>query len=281
MTPPQTIQNHPSIEAHMISELSDAELHLYSRHVLLDGWDIEAQQKLKSSHVLIIGAGGIGCTSAELLARAGVGHLTLIDFDYIEISNLQRQIAFEYADLGQFKAQALAARIQRINPHIQISVYTERFDSNLIEKIKADQSNRHTPKFDLILDGCDNFATRYLVNQFALDQHVPLLSAAAIAFEGQLLFVQGQPCYHCIFPQQQDAADERRCANSGVLTTTPVVMASLQAHHALLFLGLSQVPLRNKLLLWNGQTMQQRILNLSSDPECLVCAVDKSTVSLR
>lgn len=243
--------------------LTDAELHLYSRHILLDEWDLDAQQALKSSRVFIVGAGGIGCTSAELLARAGVGHISLIDFDYIETSNLQRQIGFVLQDVGQSKVQTLAQHLRQINPHIEIQIFNQRLDQDFLNQLSAD--------FDLVLDGCDNFATRYLVNQYCVKNDIPLLSAAAIGFEGQLMFIGQAPCYQCVFPQLNEH-DERRCANSGVLTTTPVLVATLQAHHALLFLGLKQAPLYNKLLLWDGQSMQQRVLKIQSDPDCLCCA---------
>lgn len=243
-------------------QLSDEELHLYSRHILLEDWDLDAQQAIKNSRILIVGAGGIGCTSAELLARAGVGEIHIIDFDQIETSNLQRQIAFTPQDIGQAKALVLASHLTQINPHIKVQAICQKLDATLLATLAT--------HYDLVLDGCDNFATRYLVNQFCVQHQIPLLSAAAIGLEGQLMFVEQQPCYQCIFPDQ-DAADERRCANSGVLTTTPVIMASLQAHHALLYLGLKQTPLHNKLLIWNGQTMQQRMLNLHADEDCPCC----------
>ena len=245
------------------TNLSDAELHLYSRHILLDDWDLEAQQQLKDKKVLIIGAGGLGCTSAEILARTGVGSLYIIDFDTIETSNLQRQIAFKPQHVGQLKVQVLAEHLREINPHIHITSFSATFD------LKFSQTwQQHD--FDLVLDGCDNFATRYYVNQYCLTHQIPLLSAAAIGFEGQLMFVQQQPCYQCVFPQEE-IEDTRRCSNSGVLTTTPMIMATLQAHHALLYLGLNQTPLKNKLLLWNGKTMQQRVLNVVGDINCPCC----------
>ncbi|KAA8735659.1 HesA/MoeB/ThiF family protein [Acinetobacter qingfengensis] len=253
--------NHPST-------LSNEELKLYSRHVLLDDWDIDAQEKLKSSRVLIIGAGGIGCTCAELLARAGVGHISIVDFDHIETSNLQRQIAFTLSNVGHSKVITLALHLKNINSNIDIHPLVLKLDQNTIKQLNTN--------YDLVLDGCDNFATRYLVNSFCLEHQLPLLSAAAIGYEGQLLFVRYQPCYQCIF-NDTDQDDERRCANSGVLTTTPVIMASLQAHHALLYLGLGQAPLLNKLLLWNGLNMTQRILKIQADPNCYCADVYKNT----
>lgn len=245
-------------------ELSESEMHLYSRQILLDGWDIDAQEKLKLSNVLIVGCGGIGCTSAELLARAGVGKITLIDADTIEISNLQRQMAFTEADLGFYKAEVLAKRLASINPYIQVNSVVSKLDASNAESLISQQ--------DLVLDGCDNFATRYLVNAICKQLNVPLISASAIGFQGQLFMVESDSaCYECLFPKEQQANESLRCADSGVLATTPNVMASLQAHHALLFLGLNATPLKQKLLLWDGLSMKQRVLGFLHDENCPIC----------
>ena len=159
-------------------ELSEAEMHFYSRQILLDGWDLEAQEKLKLANVLIVGCGGIGCTTAELLARAGVGQITLIDADQIEISNLQRQIAYTEQDLGFYKSEILAKRLGSINPHIRVIAHTVKLDASNAEHLIAAQ--------DLVLDGCDNFTTRYLVNAQCYQHAVPLISASAIGFQGHL-----------------------------------------------------------------------------------------------
>ena len=245
-------------------ELNDDEMHLYSRQILLDGWDIEAQEKLKLANVLIVGCGGIGCTSAELLARAGVGQITLIDADTIEMSNLQRQIAYVEENIGFYKAEILAKRLKQINPHIRIENYTSKLDESNAEQLISTQ--------DLVLDGCDNFTTRYLVNQICTQLNVPLISASAIGFQGQLFMVEGDSaCYECLFPKEEHANESLRCADSGVLATTPNVMASLQAHHALLYLGLAKTPLKQKLLLWDGLSMKQRLLAFEKDIDCSVC----------
>ena len=245
-------------------ELSDAEMQLYARQILLDGWDIDAQEKLKLANILIVGCGGIGCATAELLARAGVGQISLIDPDTVEISNLQRQIAFTSQDLGFYKVEVLKKRLQQINPYIQVNSYTQCLDEQNADALISTQ--------DLVLDGCDNFSTRYLVNQLCIEYSVPLISASAIGFEGQLFMVEGDSaCYECLFPKEQLENESLRCADSGVLATTPNVMASLQAHHALLYLGLVKMPLKQKLLVWNGMTMSQKILNFDQDLECPVC----------
>ena len=244
--------------------LSDDEMHLYSRQILLEGWDIDAQEKLKLANILIVGCGGIGCSSAELLARAGVGQITLIDADTVEMSNLQRQIAYVAEDIGFYKAEVLAKRLKRINPHIRVLVEISKLDQQNAQQLIASQ--------DLVLDGCDNFTTRYLINQICKQANVPLISASAIGFQGQLLMVEGQSaCYECLFPKQQHASESLRCADSGVLATTPNVMASLQAHHALLYLGLNNTALKQKLMLWDGLTLKQRIVAFEKDTDCPNC----------
>ena len=250
-------------------ELTESELHLYSRQILLDGWDIEAQEKLKLSNVLIVGCGGIGCTNAELLARAGVGQITLIDADTIEMSNLQRQIAYVEQDIGFYKSEILAKRLRQINPNIRIESRTDQLDISNAEALISAQ--------DLVLDGCDNFETRYMVNQICKAENIPLISASAIGFQGQLFMVEGDSaCYECLFPKEHHANESMRCADSGVLATTPNVMASLQAHHALLYLGLNLTPLKQKLLLWDGLTMKQRILAFEIDTDCPICQARQS-----
>lgn len=245
-------------------ELSDEEMHLYSRQILLDGWDIEAQEKLKLANVLIVGCGGIGCTTAELLARAGVGKITLIDADTIEMSNLQRQIAYVEDNIGFYKAEILAKRLKQINPHIRVESQTVKLDESNAEALISTQ--------DLVLDGCDNFTTRYLVNQSCKQFNVPLISASAIGFQGQLFMVEDESaCYECLFPKEQHANENLRCADSGVLATTPNVMASLQAHHALLYLALGKTPLKQKLMLWDGLSMKQRLLAFEKDTDCPIC----------
>ena len=245
-------------------ELSNAEMHLYSRQILLDGWDIDAQEKLKLANVLIVGCGGIGCLTAELLARAGVGQITLIDVDTIEVSNLQRQIAYVENNVGFYKAEVLAQRLKQINPYIQVHAHVVKLDTANAASLISGQ--------DLVLDGCDNFTTRYLVNQQCKAANIPLISASAIGFQGQLFMVEGESaCYECLFPKEEHANESLRCADSGVLATTPNVMASLQAHHALLYLGLNVTALKQRLLLWDGLSMKQRLLAFEKDTDCPVC----------
>lgn len=246
-----------------VDDLSDAELLRYSRQILLPEWDMPAQLKLANARVLMIGVGGLGNPAAQILVRAGLGFLRLIDFDVIEESNLQRQFLFQSADVGQLKVEAAAQVLRQMNPWVHIEAL------NL--KVSASNLPVLLQGIDLVLDGSDNFATRDAINQVCVEAAVPLLSAAAIGLQGQLAFFQPEHgCYRCVFPDGlQD--DTRQCAESGVLASTTAVIASLQAHHALLYLGLGKAPLASQLLVWDGLSMRQRLLSFSKDPQCPVC----------
>lgn len=267
--------------------LTDAELSRYARQILLDGWDIEAQQNLKNSHVLIIGMGGLGCPVAETLVRAGVGQLTILDNDNIDDSNLQRQTLFTPADIGKSKVFTAQSRLQAINELVKIEAIEGRFNLALGEKLLAnltknsrrlgragDTQQFDRVKFNIMLDCTDNFATRDGINQFSVIQKIPLLTASAIGFEGQLALFEpakNTGCYHCLFQQDDNVEDERNCVNSGVLASTPIIMGNLQANAALQFLGLQKNPLAQTLLLWQGQSMTLRKLKYQADPNCIIC----------
>lgn len=246
------------------TQLTDPELLRYSRQILLPEWDMEAQLKLANSRVLMIGAGGLGNPAAQILVRAGLGFLRLIDFDDIEESNLQRQFLFQSSDVGLPKVDVAIRELQKINPWTQLEAINLKVDLDNLPELLAD--------IDLVLDGSDNFATRDMINQACVQAKVPLLSAAAIGLEGQIAFFQpAQGCYRCLFGNGLDD-DTRQCTESGVLASTTAVIASLQAHHALIYLGLDQAPLVNRLLLWNGISMQQRVLKFTQDSNCAICS---------
>ena len=253
--------------------LTDDELLLYSRQVLLDGWDIDAQLRLKHARVVMIGAGGLGCPASETLVRAGLGQVHLIDDDVIEASNLQRQSLFLPEDIGQPKALTAAAMLGKINPLITAHGTVVRLDeTNAYELLEMELG-----KPDLLLDCTDNFATRDMINRISVRYQIPLLSASAIAMEGQLALFEphlNTGCYHCIFGETSvnEPADARTCANSGVLASTTAIMGNLQANAALQYLGLTKNPLTNKLLLWDGSRMQQRLMGYRQDKNCTVCA---------
>lgn len=254
-------------------QLSDNELLRYARQILLDGWDIDAQIRLKSARIVIIGAGGLGCPASETLVRAGLGQVHLIDDDVIEASNLQRQTLFLPEDIDKPKALAAAEMLARINPLMKARGTVARLgEDNAYELL-----DMAIGKPDLLLDCTDNFATRDIINRISVRYQIPLLSASAIAMQGQLALFEPQlntGCYHCVFGSvvADGEADERTCANSGVLASTTAIMGNLQANAALQYLGLTKNPLTNKLLLWDGSRMQQRLMGYRKDPECPVCS---------
>lgn len=254
-------------------QLLDSELLRYARQILLDGWDMDAQLRLKSSRVVIIGAGGLGCPASETLVRAGLGQIHLIDDDVIEASNLQRQTLFLPEDIGKPKALTAATMLERINPLIAARGTVARLsEDNAYELLGI-----AVGKPDLLLDCTDNFATRDIINRISVRYQIPLLSASAIAMQGQLALFEphlNTGCYHCVFGSVvlDEPDDERTCANSGVLASTTAVMGNLQANAALQYLGLTKNPLTNKLLLWDGKQMQQRLMGYRQDPQCPVCS---------
>ena len=253
--------------------LGDAELLRYARQILLDGWDIDAQLRLKASRVVMIGAGGLGCPASETLVRAGLGQVNLIDDDIIEASNLQRQTLFLPEDIGKPKALTAAQMLTKINPLISACGTVARLsEDNAYELL-----DMVSGKPNLLLDCTDNFATRDIINRISVRYQIPLLSASAIGMEGQLALYEPQlntGCYHCVFGSViPDAeADERTCANSGVLASTTAIMGNLQANAALQYLGLTKNPLTNKLLIWDGSQMQQRLMGYRRDAHCPICA---------
>lgn len=255
--------------------LTDVELLRYTRQVLLDGWDIDAQLRLKSSRIVIIGAGGLGCPASETLVRAGLGHVHLIDDDVIEASNLQRQTLFLPQDIGKSKAITAADMLQQINPLIRARGTIARFS----EKNAYELLDIAAVRPDLLLDCTDNFATRDVINRLSVRYQIPLLSASAIAMQGQLALFEphlNTGCYQCVFGSVAlDAElDDRTCANSGVLASTTAIMGNLQANAALQYLGLVNNPLANKLLIWDGSQMQQRLMGYRQDQQCPVCVRD-------
>lgn len=250
--------------------LTDNEMLRYARQILLDGWDIDAQTRLKNSHVVIIGVGGLGCPLAETLCRAGVGRLTLIDDDVIDESNLQRQSLFTPNDIGKSKALVAKAKLNEINNFCQIEALNTRLTLDNHQQL-LDLPNKNSLS-KLICDCTDNFKTRDHINQLAVKEKLPLLSASAIAQTGQLALFEaykGTGCYHCLFQGQGD--DSRTCATSGVLASTTQIMGNLQAQAALTFLGLGKNPLAQTLLLWQGEALSLRKLKFRQDKNCPVC----------
>lgn len=246
--------------------LSDAELDRYARQIILPAFGGAGQAKLKESHVAVIGAGGIGCPAITYLAAAGVGKLTIIDHDHVEISNLHRQPLFTDTDIGASKAAVAARAARRINPHAEAVAVAERLNETNAETLLAGAS--------LILDGCDNFATRLAVNRAAVALHVPLLSAAIGAFEGQVALYEGwradSPCYACLVGPDPDR-EAMNCAETGVmgaLAGTIGTMAALEAVRALSGWGAS---LTGRLLLIDMLERRWREVGVAKDPGCPIC----------
>lgn len=246
--------------------LSDAELDRYARQIILPAFGGAGQAKLKAAHVAVIGAGGIGCPAIIYLAAAGVGKLTIIDQDVVELSNLQRQPLFTDTDIGASKAEVAAKAVRRINPHVDAVAVVERLDSGNAEALLTSAS--------LILDGCDNFDTRLAVNRAAVALHVPLLSAAIGAFEGQVALYEGwrtdSACYACLVGNDPDRPGIN-CAETGVMGALAGMigtMAALEAVRALTDLGTS---LTGRLAIVDMLDRRWREVGVPKDPQCPIC----------
>lgn len=251
--------------------MNDQQLLRYSRHILLNEIGVEGQAKLLAAHALVIGCGGLGSPIALYLAAAGVGHITLCDHDQVELSNLQRQIAHPSKAVGMNKAESAAQSARAINPLVQITAVTQRVAGNLLQDLVASA--------DVVLDASDNFATRYAINQACVTHGKPLVSGAAVRFDGQVsvfdLRSAHAPCYHCLFPQSGES-DEMRCAENGVFAPLVGIIGSTQAAEAIKFIVGCGTTLSGQLLLLNSLTMEWRSVRLKRDPKCAVCATRPS-----
>jgi adenylyltransferase/sulfurtransferase len=241
---------------------SDAELERYSRQLLLPEVDIVGQERLQASHVLIVGAGGLGNPVALYLAAAGVGRLTLLDDDRVELSNLARQIGFRSDQIGLPKVQALATTLAHINPSCHVETRFERVDDKLNDELEG---------IHLVLDCSDNFATRFAVNRACVKTATPLISGAAIRLEGQVaafdLRHAGSPCYCCLF--DEDGESGLRCSEAGVLGPVVGLIGSFQAFLAVTFLVSDKLP--SRLWRFDGKHFHWRELALKRDLACPAC----------
>ncbi len=246
--------------------MTDEQLLRYSRHILLDEIGIEGQQRISASHALVIGAGGLGSPVALYLGTAGVGHITIVDIDTVDLTNLQRQIAHTLARIGQAKALSAQAAIASINPDVQVTPIIARADAALLDKLVA--------QADVVLDCCDNFATRQAINAACVQHRKPLVSGAAIRFDGQLCVYDTRdadsPCYACIFPPSA-AFEETRCATMGVFAPLVGIMGSMQAAEALKLLSGVGRSLTGRLLMLDGRAMEFTEVRLARQSNCPVC----------
>ena len=245
---------------------SDDELTRYARHIVLKEVGGDGQRRFSASHVVVIGAGGIGSPAVQYLAAAGIGRLTIVDDDIVDVSNLQRQTIYATADIGIGKAEAAAAAAHRINPHVDACALALRVDSGNVAEVVADA--------DVLLDGCDNFATRLLVADAAYAARVPLVSAAIGQFDGQLAVFRGwepsKPCYRCFVGDDPDRPGAT-CAEDGVLGPMAGAIGSLAALEVLRAIHPFGDDSAGKLLLADTLAMRFRTLNLPKDPGCRTC----------
>jgi len=248
----------------MNPELSDAEMLRYNRQIVLRGFDFDGQEKLKASRALIVGLGGLGCSASPYLASAGVGHLTLLDFDRVSVSNLQRQILHHDAQIGLAKVNSARQQLSDINPHISIETVDRQLEDTELGELIA----RH----DVVLDCTDNVATREQLNRLCFASKTPLVSGAAIRMEGQLsvfTWQETEPCYRCLSRLFGDAA--LSCVEAGVMAPLVGVIGSLQAMETIRLLTRFGDGVAGKLLMYDAMTLQFRTLKLAKDPHCEVC----------
>ena len=256
------------------TELSHEEIKRYSRHLLIPEVGLDGQKKLKQSSILIIGTGGLGSPVAMYLAAAGVGRLGLVDYDVVDYSNLQRQVIHGSSTLGILKVDSAKQRLLDINPDIEISTYNEVFTSdNAMEIAKG---------YDLIIDGTDNFPTRYLVNDVCVMLGIPNVYGSIFRFDGQVSVFDAEdgPCYRCIFPEPPPPGLVPSCAEGGVLGVLPGTVGTLQATEAIkLLLGIG-TSLKGKMLLYNALDMSFDFINLRKNPNCKVCSPEPEITEL-
>src|SRR3990170_6922740 len=259
---------------HMLPNLSHSEILRYSRHLLIPEVGLEGQRKLKGSSVLVIGTGGLGSPVAMYLAAAGVGRIGLVDYDVVEFSNLQRQIIHGSSRLNTFKVESARDRVLDINPDIQVDIYNEPFTSS--------NALRIAEGYDLIIDGTDNFPTRYLVNDVCVKLGIPNVYGSIFRFAGQVSVFDARrgPCYRCLFPEPPPPGTVPSCAEGGVLGVLPGIIGTLQASEGLkLLLGIGE-PLVGKLLLYNALDMHFDFVKLRKNPNCAVCSLPAEEIEL-
>jgi adenylyltransferase/sulfurtransferase len=246
-----------------VSELTDAELERYARHIVLREVGGLGQRKLKAARVAVIGAGGVGSTAIPALAGAGVGGLTIIDDDIVDLTNLQRQPLFTESDAGESKAVRAAAFVERLNAHVEVTPRQRRIDGSSAEELLGGH--------DLVLDGSDNFATRLAVSDSCVRLGIPLVSAAAVMFQGQVGLFGQRPCYRCFVGDAFDTDDCDTCAEQGVLgalTATVGGLAALIAIRAIVGIGDEAA---GRLHLFDGVKLQWRAMTIPPDPGCRAC----------
>jgi molybdopterin/thiamine biosynthesis adenylyltransferase len=246
--------------------MTDDQLLRYSRHILLDELGVEGQQRFLDAHALVIGAGGLGSPVALYLGTAGVGRITLVDHDTVDVTNLQRQIAHNLSRVGQPKAQSARDTIAAINPDVQVQPLVERADAKRLDQLVADA--------DVVLDCSDNFTTRQAVNAACVAHKKPLVAGAAIGFDGQISVYDARdaasPCYACVFPPEA-TFEEVRCATMGVFAPLVGIIGSMQAVEALKLIAGVGSSLAGRLQMLDARTMEWTEIRVARQPHCDVC----------
>jgi len=247
--------------------MNDDQLLRYSRHIMLDEIGIEGQERILAAHALVIGAGGLGSPAALFLASAGVGTLTLVDDDAVDLTNLQRQIAHTTARIGESKVESAAQAASAINPGVRVRALRERVDGAALHAL--------VQAADVVLDCSDNYVTRHAVNAVCVQQRTPLVAGAAIRFDGQITVIDPRdaqaPCYACLFPPSAQF-EEVQCATMGVFAPLVGIIGSMQAAEALKILSGAGKTLAGRLLLLDGLSMEWTRLHANRDPGCPVCS---------
>ncbi len=245
--------------------MNDQQLLRYSRQIMLPQIDVEGQERLLASRVLIIGLGGLGSPVAMYLAAAGVGHLVLVDYDKVDLSNLQRQIIHTTDRIGQTKVDSARRTLSALNDEVRVDCIEHR--------LQDDQLSEEVSRAGLVVDASDNFETRFAINAACVRTGTPLVSGAAIRMEGQVAVFSGQPggpCYQCLYPA--DGQVDESCSANGVLAPTVGIVGSIQANEAIKVLVGAGTTLGGRLLLLDALHMQWRTLTLRADPQCPVCS---------
>ncbi len=245
--------------------MNDNQLLRYSRQIMLPLCDIEGQQKLLAANLLIVGAGGLGSPAAMYLAAAGVGSMTIYDDDEVELSNLQRQIAHHTPDIGTDKVISTRQTLNKLNPDVKVKAVKQR--------LAGEQLDREVKAADVVLDCSDNFSTRFAINKACVKHQTPLVSGAAIRFEGQVsVFTPGKnnsPCYNCLY--NSDGEELQNCSTNGVIAPITGIIGSIQALEAMKLIIAIGETLTGRLLLLDGLTMEWRTMRLKKNPKCPTC----------
>ncbi|MCY4536884.1 MAG: molybdopterin-synthase adenylyltransferase MoeB [Chloroflexi bacterium] len=258
-----------------IADLNNEEVKRYSRHVIMPEVGIDGQRRLKASNVLLIGTGGLGSPLALYLAAAGIGRIGLVDYDVVDFSNLQRQVIHGVSTVGASKLDSAADRMLDLNPDIDVVKYNEPLTSENAERIFCED-------WDIVIDGTDNFPTRYLVNDACVKLGIPNVYGSIFRFEGQLsvFYAESGPCYRCMFPEPPPPGLVPSCAEGGVLGILPGTIGTMQATEAIkLILGIGE-PMIGRMMLYDALEMSFQTIKVRKDPDCPVCGIEKADVVL-